>query len=403
MSNIKNQQLAFDKLSKLKVGALFLDTGTGKTKVALDLIASKAHKVDYILWICPFSIKGEIEAERLKWHKELMIDIVGCESIGSSDREFLRVYRAVENHTSFIVVDESLKIKNKEAKRTERILKLGELSEYRLILNGTPLSKNVLDLWTQMQFLSPKILNCDYKTFKDMYCEYYIRGRLRGFVKKQHNIEHLVALIEPYIFDSELELGKHKNYYDYNYRIDDIEDYNNLKERVLQMPNFDFMSVSQMLQEHYCKSRDKAKIIDTLIREINDKVIVFVKFLASIPDGAIAITGEKTPKERDQIINDFRNGKFNVLYITYGCGAFGLNLQFCRNMIFADHTFDYAQRIQAEARIYRMGQESDVNYYNLWCEIGLEKLIKASLEKKENLLSNVKDLITKSGNLMIDL
>ena len=66
MSNIKNQQLAFDKLSKLKVGALFLDTGTGKTKVALDLIASKAHKVDYILWICPFSIKSEIESEREK-------------------------------------------------------------------------------------------------------------------------------------------------------------------------------------------------------------------------------------------------------------------------------------------------------------------------------------------------
>lgn len=36
-SKLKNQQLAFDKLSRLKVGALFMEMGTGKTKVALDL------------------------------------------------------------------------------------------------------------------------------------------------------------------------------------------------------------------------------------------------------------------------------------------------------------------------------------------------------------------------------
>ena len=58
---VNNQELAFEKLSRLKVGALFMEMGTGKTKIALDLIASKAHKVSYILWICPFSIKNEIE------------------------------------------------------------------------------------------------------------------------------------------------------------------------------------------------------------------------------------------------------------------------------------------------------------------------------------------------------
>ena len=61
---MNSQELAFEKLSKLKVGALFMEMGTGKTKVALDLIASKKDKVDYILWICPFSIKNEIEQER---------------------------------------------------------------------------------------------------------------------------------------------------------------------------------------------------------------------------------------------------------------------------------------------------------------------------------------------------
>lgn len=374
-----------------------MEMGTGKTKVALDLIASKQHKVDYILWICPYSIKSEIEAERRKWHEDLLVDIVGCESIGSSDRIYLETLRKCAERRVFIVVDESLKIKNREAKRTARILKLGELAEYKLILNGTPLSKNVLDIWTQMQFLSPKILRMSYNEFKNTYCEYYIRGRLKGLVKRQHNVEHLIAKIEPYIFDAELELGKQKHYYDYSYSMDDRKGYEELKMRYLQAPIFDFMAVSQILQQHYCKSREKAEIIENLTNEINDCVIVFVKFLNSIPKGAAAITGGMREQERAAVIEDFRAGKIKVLYITYGSGAFGLNLQCCKHMIFADHTFDYAQRIQAEARIYRIGQTDDVHYYNLWCDCGLERLIKGSLDKKTNLLTEVKKEIDKKG------
>lgn len=374
-----------------------MDMGTGKTKVALDLIASKRHKVDYILWLCPCSTKIDIEEEREKWQPDLPLDIVGCESIGQSDRIYLETLRKVEKGRAFIVVDESLKIKNGEAKRTERILKFGEYATYKLILNGTPLSKNVLDLWTQMQFLSPKILSMSYNEFKNTYCEYYIRGKLKGRVKAQYNIEHLIAKIEPYIFCCELELGKHKNYENYGYQMDDIEGYEDLKETLLQNPIFDFMAVSQTLQQYYCKATEKQRIIEDLINRINDRVIVFVKFLSSIPQGAIVITGDTNKAERAAVRKAFRNGEFKVLYITYGCGAFGLNLQFCKHMIFADHTFDYAQRIQAERRIYRKGQEDDVYYYSLWCDCGLERLIQGSLNKKTNLLNEVKKEIDKKG------
>lgn len=62
----KEQQLAFDKFSKLKVGALFMKMGTGKTKVALDLVNYNVENngVDFMLYITPFSTKENIEAER---------------------------------------------------------------------------------------------------------------------------------------------------------------------------------------------------------------------------------------------------------------------------------------------------------------------------------------------------
>lgn len=369
--------------------------GSGKTKVALDLINSKSNKIDYILWICPFSIKNEIIKERDKWYPAMKIDVVGCETIGSSDRTYLEILKKVTTSKTFIVVDESLKIKNINAKRTRRIIEFGEYAQYKLILNGTPITKNVIDLYTQMEFLSPKILKMSFNQFKNTYCEYYIRGRLKGMVKKQHNIEHLISLIEPYIFDCDLDIEAKKMYYNYFYDVDTFQ-YSKLKNELLEgIANIDFFVLTTKLQQFY--TTYKEEMLKELLGQINDQVIIFVKYLDSIPAGANKIVGDMNTKERKQVIDKFERGDFKELYITYGCGSYGLNLQFCRNIIFAEHCFDYSQRIQAEARIYRIGQNYDVNYYNLWCNVGLEKMIQSSLNKKSNLLNEIKKEIEKKG------
>lgn len=372
-----------------------MEMGTGKTKVALDLINSKSNKIDYILWVCPFSIKNEIIKERDKWYPAMKIDVVGCETIGSSDRTYLEILKKVATSKTFIVVDESLKIKNINAKRTRRIIEFGGYAQYKLILNGTPITKNVIDLYTQMEFLSPKILKMSFNQFKNTYCEYYIRGKLKGMVKKQHNIEHLISLIEPYIFDCDLDIEAKKMYYNYFYDVDTFQ-YSKLKNELLEgIANIDFFVLTTKLQQFY--TTYKEEVLKELLEQMNDQVIIFVKYLDSIPAGANKIVGDMNTKERKQVIDKFERGDFKELYITYGCGSYGLNLQFCRNIIFAEHCFDYSQRIQAEARIYRIGQNYDVNYYNLWCNVGLEKMIQSSLNKKSNLLNEIKKEIEKKG------
>lgn len=404
MTNTQQQAEAFEKLSRLKVGALFMEMGTGKTKVALDLINFKKEKVSYILWICPFALKNEIEQERAKWYPELQLDIIGCESIGSSDRIFMETLGKVERNNTFIVVDESLKIKNAEAKRTERIIKLGRSAKYKLILNGTPIAKNILDLWTQMEFLSPLILNMSFNQFKNTYCEYYLRGKFKGRVRKQVNIPHLISLIEPYIYDCDLEIETEKHFHSVPYDCD-LGEYEQFKtelfERLFDIEEeINFYVFTTKLQRWYSTNSNRQKVIDELCNKINDKVIVFVRYLESIPEGCHKITGAENGKQRKDIIEAFRNGEFNILYMTYGCGAYGLNLQFCSNMIFAEQIWDYALRIQAEARIYRIGQGKGVNYYTLNCNgVGLEKLFSRCIGKKTDLLTAVKTEIqeTKGG------
>lgn len=405
MSNTETQNQAIAKLGRLKVGALFCSMGTGKTKMALDLIVSKLHKIDYALWICPCSLKAEIESERQKWYPQLELDVVGCESIGSSDRIYLELIKKIDGKRTFIVVDESLKIKNRHAKRTERIIKLGEEAKYKLILNGTPISKSYCDIWSQMQFLSPKILSMSYNQFFNTYCEYYTRGKDKGRIKRFVNIPHLISKISPYVFEAKLDIDTKKQY-DTRWYHTDIEEYTEYKEEIFDKyydncrDDLNFNAFSMKLQKFYTEHSDRADRMKELIEEINDQVIVFVRFVSSIPDGAHKITGAEKARDRKRILESFKQKEFNVLYITYGCGSFGLNLQFCKNMIFAEHTWDYAVREQAEARIYRMGQGEEVNYYDMVCEyVGLEKMIFDCVARKSNMLDVVKREIQKhNGN-----
>lgn len=400
----EQQQLAFEKFEKLKIGALFMSMGTGKTRVALDLISSKSSKIDNVIYICPFSIKHEIELEKNIWHPEISLQLIGAETLSKSARVFLKLLNTV-NERTFLVVDESLKIKNPNSIRTERILKLGRKAGYRLIMNGTPLSKNVLDLWAQMEFLSPKVLNMNYQQFKYSFCEFYTDGQLKGLVKKQHNLDYLSSLIAPYVYECDLQIDVRKIPIYTSYNMTDAEHYiyEAIKQKYLEDYDntgyFNFQSMSVDLQHHYISSEGaKKELADHLELFKDEQVLIYVKYLDSIPDGAAQYVGSMSEKEKAATYDAFKKGEIKHLFITYGCGSYGLNFQNCNNMIIFGMTFDYSELIQAEARIYRMGQIEDANYYFIVCNCGLDDMILRSIKKKSNLLDCIKKEIAKKGN-----
>ncbi|MBC1627186.1 helicase SNF2, partial [Listeria welshimeri] len=171
MTLFDNQKQAIEKLKKYKVGALFMKPGSGKTRVACELI--KDVNPDYVLWLVPFQTKENLANEIIKWNYDFPQEIIGIESLSNSDRLYLDCRDKLKKATkSYIIMDESLKIKNKQALRTQRAIKLARLADYKLIMNGTPLSRNILDLWSQLDFLSPQILNLTFSQFKKTFCEY---------------------------------------------------------------------------------------------------------------------------------------------------------------------------------------------------------------------------------------
>ena len=382
MNDLQHQSAAKRHLEEWKVGALFMEAGTGKTKVAVDIV--NASPCDFVLWIGPLQTirTGNVTNEVARQGGfNMPCSFVGVESIGGSDRIYLNTVEDLKSYEKpFVVVDESLKIKNADAKRTKRLLEIGKIVEYKLILNGTPLSRNLLDLWSQMEFLSPLILNMSLAQFKNTFCEWTRVTKSNGwrtyskeYVTGYENVDYLYSLIRHYVFKADLKLGISQHYRSKAYYIDEDsrEEYARIKEIFLEdemlewRNNNIFLEMTQKMQHAYCCTGDKIDQVKSILAEEEvdpSKTIIFCKFI----------------KSRELCERLFPE----CLVLSYQKDSLGLNLQEYNVTIYFDKVWDFALRTQSTRRTFRTGQERDCLYYDLTGDVGLERLIDRNIGKK---------------------
>ena len=382
MNDLQHQSEAKRHLEEWKVGALFMEAGTGKTKVAVDIV--NASPCDFVLWIGPLQTirTGNVTNEVARQGGfNMPCSFVGVESIGGSDRIYLNTVEDLKSYEKpFVVVDESLKIKNADAKRTKRLLEIGKIVEYKLILNGTPLSRNLLDLWSQMEFLSPLILNMSLAQFKNTFCEWTRvtksncwRTDSKEYVTGYENVDYLYSLIRHYVFKADLKLGISQHYRSKAYYIDEDsrEEYARIKEIFLEdemlewRNNNIFLEMTQKMQHAYCCTGDKIDQVKSILAEEEvdpSKTIIFCKFI----------------KSRELCERLFPE----CLVLSYQKDSLGLNLQEYNVTIYFDKVWDFALRTQSTRRTFRTGQERDCLYYDLTGDVGLERLIDRNIGKK---------------------
>lgn len=405
---LTNQQYqAFKKFKELRVGALFMEQGTGKTRVALELI--RETDSDLVFFFCPCSTKNNLQAEIDKWGLDKEYFIFGYETIASSDTTYLKALDMVKNRNVFIVADESIFIKNETSKRYRRLLNIAEHSDYRLILNGTPITKNEWDIYNQMNFLSNKIINMDRDQFLATFfknIKFKKRGQsAREFYKlSEVNIDYLHRLIEPYIFECDFQFNK-------QVKIKNIaisascatrERYDNQKEKLLNS-----LAVGESCIEQF-QNLAVACFNDTdrhkeIARHLKGQTIVFCTLLSEVGNiskeiDCYVITGAQNLSERSEIIERFKNDD-KPLLMTIGTGAYGLNLQFCNKIAFASIAFDYGKIDQAKSRIRRLGQERDIEYTYFTSDLGIYNIIQENNQRKLDLKELIIDKIKKGESI----
>ena len=147
-----HQRAAIEKLSRLRVGALFMDMGRARRVQLLSLSGFVESASQNVSGRCPVSLMEETKREILRHTSCLDTDIhmigprtreknvpqswwhiVGLESLSSSPRVVYVLDSLIDGGT-FLVVDESTYIKGRRAKRTRRLIRFGARTPYRLIL-----------------------------------------------------------------------------------------------------------------------------------------------------------------------------------------------------------------------------------------------------------------------------
>lgn len=206
----EHQERAFSFIQDLDHFALFMEMGTGKSRVIVEKTLQLYRKgdIDCILLISPNAVKPQWVEEQFPlhypnkdWNGYVWDGAHSKKSQeafhkGYSDKTRLFVFSAnVEAFQSdsidvyikaltkerrlFVVVDESTRIKNGRrkptrgkragAKRTNKLLDFFKDTRHKAILTGTPTPKNPFDLWSQFEFLKQDYFGRDYFYFTHHY------------------------------------------------------------------------------------------------------------------------------------------------------------------------------------------------------------------------------------------
>ena len=196
-----------------KYGALFMEQGTGKTKTAIDIVNNLYDRglIDSVLLIAPNGVHEQWLNEQLPEHSFLKYHGLIWDSTKSKQKHYgeeLKKFKLkkldkikwlfanvetfstdthisyfkeyVKNNRCAIIVDESTRIKNSTAKRTQniiyglkeiekikkRIVRVTEISEYRYILTGTMITNSPYDLYSMFEFLKSDYFKMSFFGFR---------------------------------------------------------------------------------------------------------------------------------------------------------------------------------------------------------------------------------------------
>ncbi|AQK54391.1 Protein PHOTOPERIOD-INDEPENDENT EARLY FLOWERING 1 [Zea mays] len=199
-------------------GILADEMGLGKTIMTISLLAHLACEKG--IWgphliVVPTSVMLNWETEFLKWCPAFKIlTYFGSAKERKQKRQgwmkpnFFHVcittYRLVIQDSKvfkrkkwkYLILDEAHLIKNWKSQRWQTLLNFN--SKRRILLTGTPLQNDLMELWSLMHFLMPHVFQ-SHQEFKDWFCN-PISGMVEGQDKvNKEIIDRLHNVLRPFI------------------------------------------------------------------------------------------------------------------------------------------------------------------------------------------------------------
>ena len=319
-----------------------------------------------------------------------------------------------------LVIDESSRFKDPSTKRFKALKKHLKGFKKRLILTGTPSPQSTADLWAQVGILDMgQRLETSLTKFRDKYMTPDKINRHTGVVYsyalKPGVIDQIHNTISDICFSLQakdyLELPECTMlYHNISLLPQETKQYETLKKDMVLSLNGEEITAptaavlaNKLLQftsgaiydengEAIPTTNAKIEFLESLMEESSAPTLVFYHFKhallriqAAFPEAQVL---------SDDNMQDWRDGKIKMLLAHPQSGGIGLNLQ-CNageiaQTVWFDLPWSSENYIQANARVYRQGQEKPVIIHHLTVEDSVDtqvvKVLGGKISRQDALL-----------------
>lgn len=372
----------------------------------------------------------------LRAHTGLSILIMSFDSF-VTDAGKLAAWRLLKSRRVFYIVDESARIKTPSTARTRAVVKSGKFAPYRRIMTGTPFTnKGPFDGYSQMKFLYDKfwiehgILNFGmFKTFFGEWEDKYNYKQSRPYkqLTAYKNLSLLKTWIQPFIHRlmkedvSDTYQGKDytKLYFELN--SEQWKMYKELrKELFVELDGGAMLTAAlaivQLLrfQQITCgylpnpdnpegaglsllgKTNPRLECLLEFTEDMPYQGIIWARFtqdvnmiLDALGNTAQRYDGLVKEIHRPQILEDFRNDKFQWLVAKASCLGEGSTLANANVAVYYSNTFSLTDRIQSEDRPILLDKPKKVLVVDLISDAPVCKHIINTLRSHQNIAETI--------------
>lgn len=423
MELFEYQKQGIEFLVNNRGGMLLDEQGLGKTIQALK--ACEKVNPQVLVIVCPAIMRGTWSHHVANlMPSNIQVVINSYEWYVKLDN-YKSLVKSIKGKQVAVIVDESHYIKTPTSKRTKTVQHLLSLDNivFKVLLTGTPVTRDVDDLYTQLKVFYPdfcksifeyrkKYMRCIHSYFGDVYKGFkndYSRQEIINYLKscslrrtKKSAGLNLPSIVrQPVFIDINKKIAKQSlEILDYATRvINGIDDYTTYKTDLSEEAShiasirkaLGVTKVPQVLQyvEHLLQSGiTKLVLFGVHVDVVN---LIYESLKEKYKEiKTHRIIGATTSTQREKIIKEFQELETPQILVAnmIACGV-GVTLTKSHTVLFAELDFTPSNIMQAEARVHRITQEHIVNSIFMIANESLDAKILDLIKDKLKVIKDV--------------
>jgi hypothetical protein len=370
------------------------DMGLGKTMqvlAAMCHLAAQGKKHFFV--VAPNSVLINWEREVKKHTKLSAIVVHGSDRDDELDlwrREggvaittYTTLSRLVDGITEvdLLAVDEAHSVKNKQAQRTQAVMRLTSLAKHVAFMSGTALENRLSELQTLVTTVQPE-LGAEVSTLLKQVrpAPVEVRTKLAPVYLRRTQADVLTELPDITETDEIVPLEPA-----------DVEAYRASADNLMHKRLAATIGAGGLQSAKF----DRLRELLELYQEDGRKVAVFSYFRQVLDDvsamvgGCAQIHGGVSSEERQLVIDRFGALEgFGVLALQIEAGGVGINLQCAQVVILMEPQFKPSTERQAIARVRRMGQTRKVNAHRFIAKGTVDEMLVNLVAEKSQIFAD---------------